>query len=73
MINRFDFPGTRDERTVKFSCSSSVLVLGFFFSFVFCSVLCSRVEIVFKICSVLCSGVKKVFVFCYILCSSLIF
>ena len=29
---------TRDERTVKFSCSSSVLVLGFFF---FCVLFCS--------------------------------
>ena len=29
---------TRDERTVKFSCSSSVLVLGFFFCVLFCSV-----------------------------------
>ena len=32
--------GFRDDRTVKFSSSSSVLLLGFF-SFVFCSVLCS--------------------------------
>ena len=30
---------TRDERTVKFPCSSSVLVLGiFFFCVLFCSV-----------------------------------
>ena len=35
----------RDEKTVKFVCSSSVLVLGiFFFCVLFCSVLCSRVD-----------------------------
>ena len=37
---------SRDERTVKFSCSSSRI----FFSFVFCSVLCSGPKIIFVLC-----------------------
>ena len=54
-INDIVGPPTRDERTVKFLCSSSVLVLGFF-SLVFCSVLCSWPKIIFVFCSVLSSA-----------------
>ena len=43
----------RDERTVKFSCSSSVLVLGFF---MFCSVFWAQNYFCVLFCSVLCSA-----------------
>ena len=62
VVGNFKMLVTRDERTVKFPCSSSVLVLGtFFFCVLFCSVFWGQksVRVLFCsmfLCNFLCSN-----------------